>query len=115
MLHRELEVDVAADAELGRFGHDPVAIDLVLEVIDPGSEVRPLRVEEEGAHLLGVADAGRQPQGSLAHAALQVPRRGCDRPYLSRPRPRPVGARWLLAPEPGGKPQPRRPRRLPRP
>ena len=77
--------------------HDPVPVDLVLEVVDPGGEVRALGVEEERAHLLARA-AGPRPtpapiagRGAARGRAATTRSTGAARgrrPAAPRPRPR---------------------------
>ena len=59
--------------------HDPVPVDLVLEVVDPGREVRALRVEEERPHLLAGARRRCRAAPAVGQPLVQVPERRGDR------------------------------------
>src|SRR6266851_3938099 len=83
-LDRELQIDVPPNAEEHGLRHEPVPVDLVLEMVDPDREVRAFRIEEERPHLLARARHGPARPG-LGQATVEITERAGQRRGTRRP------------------------------
>src|SRR5262249_8729261 len=84
-LDHELDVDVATPPQRRRRRQDPVLVDFLPELVDPGREVRSLRIELQPTDVLALPRGKAQFRVSLKLRAYLVVDRGVEsRPHQTR-------------------------------